>query len=147
MERVKKITFLVWDERYKVLRFLFSGCLSALVNFFFLYAFTEWFGIYYLFSVVLAFIIAVCVSFAMQKFWTFKNTDKENTHKQMMIYLAVAIFNTIINTSLVYLFVEYLHLHYMLGQFLASGLIAFESFFIYKLIIFKVSDEGSSIIL
>lgn len=137
MEIIKEITIKMWGERHKILRFLFSGGTSAAVNFFFLYVFTELLGIYYLISVVLSFLIAVCVSFYLQKFWTFKDDSKDEMHKQIIVYVVIAILNTCVNTSLVYFAVEYLNLHYMLGQFLSSGLIAFESFFVYKYIIFK----------
>ncbi len=140
MENLNKITLAVWGERHKILRYLFSGGTATGVNFFFLYAFTEWVGFYYLISVVLAFLIAVCVSFAMQKFWTFKDNSKDGLRGQMVIYISVAIINTIINTFLVYMFVEYVGLHYLAGQFISSGLIAFESFFVYKYFIFKKEE-------
>ena len=136
MERIKRITLVVWGERHKILRYLFSGVTAFGVNFFFLYAFTEWFGFYYLVSVVMAFLAAVVVSFMLQKFWTFQNNSKAGLHRQAKIYITVAIINTGLNTLLVYLFVEYVGLHYLVAQFFSSGLIAFESFFIYQFFIF-----------
>lgn len=137
METVRYIATTVWEERRKALRYLMSGGTAAAVNFLFLYIFTELFGVYYLVSVVLAFLIAVVVSFVLQKYWTFQDRSKDMMHKQAMVYVGVAICNTILNTFLVFVFVEYVHIHYMLGQFFSSGLIAFESFFIYKFFIFK----------
>lgn len=137
MEKIRNMSLALWGERHKLLRFLFSGGISAGVNLFFLHIFTEYFGFYYLWSVVLAFIIAVCVSFIMQKFWTFRDKSKEDIHKQVSIYVTAAIINTIINTGLVYLLVEYMNVHYLLSQIISSGLIAFESFFVYKYFIFS----------
>lgn len=141
MENIKVISIKLWGARHKILRYIFSGGSAAAVNFFFLYAFTEWLHIFYMVSVVLSFMIAVVVSFLLQKFWTFRDSDKSYSHRQAMIYFVVAVFNTLINAGLVYLFVEYMHLHYMLGQFLASGIIAFESYFIYQHFIFKKQKE------
>ena len=137
MDKVQGVALRIWGERHKVLRYLSSGGVAFGVNFFFLYAFTEWVGLYYLISVVAAFLIAVIASFILQKFWTFQNNSKTNLHRQATIYITVAIINTSLNTLLVYLFVEYVGLHYLLGQFFSSGLIAFESFFVYQVIIFK----------
>lgn len=128
---------MVWSERYKVLRYLISGATAFGVDIFFLYAFTEWVGLYYLVSVVGAFLIAVVVSFVLQKFWTFQDTSRGGLHKQASLYIAISIINTGINTFLVYLIVEHLGSHYILGQFLSSGLIALESFFVYQLVVFK----------
>ncbi len=137
MERIKRITLVVWGERHKILRYLFSGSIAFGVNFFFLYALTEWVGLYYLVSAVMAFLVAVVVSFILQKFWTFQNNSKANLHRQATVYITIAIVNTSFNTLLVYTLVEYVGLHYLLGQFFSSGLIAFESFFVYQIFIFK----------
>ena len=127
----------VWSQRHKILRYLFSGGTAFGVNFFFLYAFTEWIGFHYLISVVVAFLIALIVSFILQKFWTFQDNSKANLHRQMLIYMVLAVTNTSLNTLLVYFFVEYGGWHYLLGQFFSSGLIAVESFFVYQVFIFK----------
>ena len=137
MERIKRITWVVWGERHKILRYLFSGGIGATVAFFFLYTLTEWLGFYYLVSTILAFVLGVIVSFILQKFLTFQNYSRDNMRRQVLIYITIAIFNTSLNTLLVYLFVEYLGLHYLVAQFFSSGLIAFESFFIYQIFIFK----------
>ncbi|MEK7086979.1 MAG: GtrA family protein [Patescibacteria group bacterium] len=136
MEKIKRITLAGWIERQKILRYLFSGGTAFGVDFFFLYIFTEWIGLHYLISVVIAFLVAVVVSFILQKFWTFKNNSKTDLRRQATIYITVAIINTGLNTLLVYLFVEYIGLHYLFGQFFSSGLIAFESFFVYQIFIF-----------
>lgn len=128
---------MVWNERHKISRYLFSGATAFGVNFLFLYTFTEWIGFYYLVSVVMAFLVAVVVSFILQKFWTFQNNSKAGLRRQAMVYITVATINTVINTLLVYLFVEYVNLHYLIAQFFSSGLIALESFFIYQFFIFK----------
>lgn len=131
------MTIAVWGERHKILRFLISGGFSTAVDFFFLYAFTEWVGFYYLASSILAFLISIAVSFTLQKFWTFENTSRENMHKQAVAYFILASINLVLNTSMVFVLVEYVGLHYLAGQFISSGLIALSSFFIYHFIIFK----------
>ena len=138
MERIKRMTIAVWGERHKILRFLISGGFATGVDFFFLYAFTEWAGFYYLVSVVLAFLISVAVSFTLQKFWTFQNDSKEHMHKQAVVYFVVATFNLCFNTFMVFVFVEYAGFYYLVGQFFSSALIALSSFFIYHFVIFKV---------
>lgn len=138
MQRIKNITLLAWGERHKILRFLISGGLATGADFFFLYAFTEWAGFHYLFSVVLAFLISVVISFILQKFWTFKNLSRENMRNQASVFIGLACFNLVINTLFVFMFVEYANLHYLVGQFLTSGLIAVGNFFVYHFIIFKI---------
>jgi len=141
MEKIQRLTLKVWGERHKIFRYLISGGSATTVNFFFLYAFTEWLHVYYLISVFLAFVFALGVSFMLQKFWTFKDRENTSTRRQAVIYTLVAIGNTLLNVGLVYLLVEYVGLHYLVAQFFSSGFIAFESFFIYQMLIFKKTQS------
>ncbi len=124
------------EKMNKIFRYLIAGGTALVTNLFFLYALTEWLGLYYLVSVVVAFLLAVAVSFLMQKYLTFRDRSVANLHRQMMIYLTAAVINTGINTLLVYLFVEYGGWHYLVGQIVASAIIAIESFFVYQKLIF-----------
>ncbi len=124
------------EKAFKIFRYLVSGGSAAVVNVVFLFIFVEWFHLWYVISSILAFLIAFVVSFLLQKFWTFRNTSKEGVHKQAGVYFVVAVINLALNTALIYFFVEYFNFHYLLGQIVASGLIAISSFFIYSKFIF-----------
>jgi len=146
MERIRVFSLRLWGQRHKLARYLISGGSATAVNFFVLYACTEWLHVYYLISVVFAFMCALGVSFVLQKFWTFKDAQQGDLHRQAIVYTCVAIANTIINVTLVYLLVEFVGVHYLLGQFVSSGFIAFESYFVYQLFIFKKRpNEGVDI--
>ena len=129
------------DEQYPtcalVFRFLLSGGTSAGTDLVFLYLFTDIFGIWYLTSAVAAFILAFGVSFTLMKFWTFGDHSREGLHMQLSIYFLVAIINLALNTLLVYIFVEWVGLHYLFAQIAASALLAVESFFVYQRVIFR----------
>lgn len=120
------------DKIKKIIKYLISGCTAAVVNLGLLFVLTHLLHIWYIFSSILAFLVAFFVSFFLQKFWTFSNASTVDIHNQMMIYFIPASINLGINTTLMYLFVDFAHLHYMFAQIIASGLIAFESFFIYR---------------
>ena len=121
-------------KRARLLRYLVSGSTSAVIDFLFLYLLTDIWGMHYLFSAILAFIIAFFVSFFLQKFWTFEDDSTERVHEQAVLYFVVAGINLGINTALMYYFVDILGIWYMAAQFLASGLIACESFFISRML-------------
>lgn len=125
----------------RLLRYLISGGTAAAVDLILLYILTDSVGLHYLTSAVLAFLVALVVSFLLQKFWTFQDESVDRVHKQATAYFIIAALNLGLNTFLIYLFVEYAHLWYIFAQVLASGLIAFESFFISRYFIFKKSRE------
>lgn len=127
-------------KRARLLRYLVAGSVAAIVDFGLLYLFTDEFGLHYLISAILAFIAAFFVSFFLQKFWTFRDDSVDRVHVQVVIYFVIAVFNLLLNTALLYLFVDVGGLWYMAGQFLASGLLAIESFFISRHFVFSVTS-------
>ncbi len=131
----------VHEKWRRIIRYIFSGGTGAAVNLGLLYIVVHFFGFHYLVGAILSFAVAVVVSFLMQKFWTFRHFDKSASviNKQASVFLIVAVFNLGLNTLLMYLFVSIFGLWYMLGQFLASGLIAILSYFIYKLFVFQAT--------
>lgn len=77
------------------------------------------------------------MSFTMQKFWTFKDKEVGDLRKQLFFYLIVILVNSVLNAFFVYLLVEYTGIWYMLSQIISGLVIAVESFFIYKFLIFR----------
>jgi dolichol-phosphate mannosyltransferase len=121
----------------RVIRYLVSGCVATATNIVFLYVFTEFFEVWYLVSAVIALILAFFVSFFLQKYWSFGDNSTDIIHKQMSIYLIVALVNAGINTVLMYILVDYIQLNYLLAQLIVSGLISVQSYVVYGRFIFK----------
>ena len=134
-------------RRYqRLLRYLAAGGFAAAVDLGLLYVFTDLFLIHYLTSAILAFILTFFVSFTLQKFWTFQDSSTHKVHAQAFTYLVVALVNLAINTLLMYVLVDVLAIWYLGAQILASGLIAFESFFVSRYFIFHGGMKESPII-
>jgi putative flippase GtrA len=129
----------------KIVRFIISGGLAAVVNFAFLYVLTEFFHFWYLLSSACAFFLAIAVSFFLQKHWTFENYEKESTIRQFSVFGVIAGVNLLLNTALVFFFVEKIGLWYMSAQFISSGFIAVESYFVQKKIFTQVAYQESNV--
>lgn len=124
-------------RRYeRVWRYLVAGGSAATADLGLLYVLTEWFGLHYLFSAALAFVVAFCVSFFLQKFWTFQDHSVERVHLQVGLYFVIAVANLLLNTLLMYIFVEHLHLWYFAAQIFIGALLACGSFFISRNFVF-----------
>lgn len=130
-------------SKKQIVRYIISGGSAAVVNLSLLYVLTEFFYIWYLVSATLAFISAFGVSFTLQKFWTFKDHKTDDIHKQLSFYLVVILVNLALNALFVYLLVEYTGIWYMFAQIISGLIIAIESFFVYKLVIFRRSHIAS----
>lgn len=121
----------------RIVRFLISGGSAAAVDLIFLYFFTDVLHIWYVLGTILAFCIAFIVSFMLQKYWTFLNHDHDMIPTQLTYYFCISLINLGLNTVLVYFFVDKVGQHYLVAQILTSGILAIESYFIYKHFIFK----------
>lgn len=122
--------------RHVWVRFIIAGGTSAFVDLTLLFVLHEVLHIYYLSSAVLAFLGAFGVSFTLHKYWTFKS-HQEETHKQALLYLVTQFCGLLLNTSLMYIFVDLLKVNVMLSQVFAGILVAFCSFFIARNLVFK----------
>jgi putative flippase GtrA len=129
-----------FSKYYKIAKYLISGGSAAFVTLLTSYICTSVLHIFYLISSVLAFLAGFCVSFVLQKFWTFSHKSLDQIHKQLGLYLLVGLINLLINVMLMYVFVSIFGIKYLIGQFLASGLIAIISYPVYKKFIFKQSQ-------
>ncbi len=133
--------YAILDSQYpkhvKVFRFLISGGTATATNLAILYILTSIFGIWYIASAVFSYIASFFVSFSLQKFWTFRDSSRDGMHIQAGVYFAVGAGNLIINTLMLYAFVEYASIHYMLAQFISGAVIAVESYFLYHFFIFR----------
>lgn len=119
-----------------LVRYLFSGLLSFTTNLSLLLIFKEYFNMWYLTASTLAFIISVIVSFAAQKFITFRDKSRDRVSRQMVLYITVALFNVTMNAGMMYAFVDLLQVQYLLAQIISAGCIALWSLAVYRYIIF-----------
>lgn len=129
--------YLSIDSNFKnkvgqILRYLISGAVVVAVDILFLHFFTNVFGIWYLLSSVVAFMIAFVVSFLLQKFWTFTNKSLAKIKGQLFKYFVASLVNLVVNTIMLYVFVDIFKINYNLGQVVTVGIIAVFLFFVYR---------------
>jgi putative flippase GtrA len=144
----KAIEARVGSRAFKLIRYLISGGTAALVNWVTLYLLVHIGGMHYLPASVLAFIISIGASFGMQKFWTFRDNVVHDIHTQFSRYLVVILFSLLLNTALVYLLVETVHVWYLTSQVIATVIIAITNFFCYKHFVFRARavDTDSNLV-
>jgi len=133
------ITFVIKQAKKRKLyiKFIISGGTASAVDLFFLFLLTHIFGIWYLLSASLAFIIAFFVSFYLQKFWTFRDNNREKMIKQMALYFTVGVINLAVNTVGMYVLVDKFKIMYLVAQIIMMALVAISNFLIYRFVIFR----------
>ncbi|HEY4504762.1 MAG TPA: GtrA family protein [Candidatus Paceibacterota bacterium] len=122
----------------QIVRYLIAGTSSAMTQLVLTFILTHFFHLYYLSSSCLGFVAGFMVSFLLQKFWTFQDLSQDRNHFQVPVYLGLAITGLILNSSLLYLLVEYAGLWYVFAQFIAMGVVSTGNFFAYKFFVFRI---------
>ncbi len=135
---IKKLIDFGFGLLYKhvALRYLLAGGTAGITDLLVLYLFYNVFGVYYLYSAIIAFILAFCVSFTLHKFWTFKSHEQE-THKQVVMYFGSSMIGLGLNTLLMYIFVDHIAVPVILSQIIVGLMVACCTFFISRNIVFK----------
>lgn len=126
--------------RYVGLRYFISGGTAGVTDIALIYIFHEILDIYYLTSAVIAFVGAFFVSFMLHKYWTFKSHGEE-TQRQIGMYLLASLFGLFLNTILMYLFVDYVHIGVIISQIIVGLSVACVSYFISSNFVFKYNPE------
>lgn len=128
--------------RFRIARFLISGGTSAVTNLSILFVLTHWYGVWYIYSSIIAISAATVVSFILQKLWTFRNFSAA-VHKQFSLHVSLALANIIANTLILYFLVEWLGVWYFLAQILSGVALAFVNYTIFRLYIFGESSDAT----
>ncbi len=143
-----KRTYRAAGERYpshmKILRFVISGGTATVTNIGLLFILVHFFHIWYVAATVITFLAAFGVSFVLQKFWTFDDRSKGDLRRQLGLYFCTLIGGLLLNTSLVYLYVERLGINYLIAQVIAGALIAVLNYFFYQTFIFHKGEKPQS---
>ena len=141
MTRIRELV-----QKYaQFIRFCIAGGFAFSVNLTVLYILTDVFHIYYLVSTVGAFLVAFSISFLLQKLWTFKDSSRDRLHIQLPLYLGMQVVSITLNASLMYVFVEYLHIWYLFAQAIIAPMLAIVIFFINRTYIFKKREVIESV--
>jgi putative flippase GtrA len=119
-----------------MVKYLLSGATSTAIHLIILSLAYRHLNLGIITATTLAYLVAFGVSFCLQKFWTFRNRDKRY-FEQIYFYLLVGVFNLFFNAALMQFIVVNLGFHYILSQLFSSGLIALNSFLLYKYLVFK----------
>jgi dolichol-phosphate mannosyltransferase len=118
-------------------KFALVGLLGTILNLLVLYSLTEFLNVYYMFSAIVAFIIAATHNFILNKIWTFKENIRDRVTSKYMKFFSVSVVALLVNLLFLRIFTESLGLYYMVSQILAIGIALIINFLGNKMWTFK----------
>jgi len=102
----------------KITGFFLIGCFSTLIDIGLLYFFTEYFGIWYIYSATISYTCGIIVNFLLNKYLNFRDTSR-NFLRQFSSFALVSMSSLALTLGVLYLAVEIFSINYLLGKILA----------------------------
>lgn len=118
-------------------RYLFVGGAAFIVDFISLFILTDLFGIYYLISAAIAFILGLLANYFLSISWVFNKRKLKNTHVEFGVFGAIGIVGLGLNEVLIWFFTQDLQIFYLFSKIFAAVIILFWNFFARKFILFR----------
>ncbi len=120
----------------QLFRYIFLGNISNIVDFSSLYILTDLIKVHYVVSSAISFIIGVLINYIINVKWIFQR-GKYSFHNELMLIIIVSLVGMYLSIIIIYVLVEYIHLHYMVSKIISAILVMFWNFYSRKKWIFK----------
>lgn len=115
------------------------GGIGVLVNLGILYALKEYVGLWYLASSAIAIYVSMTTNFFLNKAWTFKDTMvKQSTLFMYFKFIAVSIIGMLIQLGFNYMFVNNMHMYYLMAAFISIVIASGVNFVLNRKITFGI---------
>ena len=105
--------------KHQLTKFAIAGLIFAIVNILILYILTDFLGIYYILSAIIAFFLGSTGNFLLNKIWTFQEKIQDDLPKKYTKAIFVNTSTVIITIALLYTLTEYLNIYYLISQTIA----------------------------
>ena len=116
--------------KHQLTKFAIAGLIFAVFNIAVLYILTDFLGIYYILSAIIAFFLGSTGNFLLNKKWTFKEKIRHHdTLKKYTKAMSVNISAVVITLALLFILTEFLNIYYLISQTIAM-VVAFVANFI-----------------
>ena len=116
------------DRFMEIVRFCIVGGASFLLDYSLLFALTEYFGIYYLYSSAISFVVSVVFNYFLCVKYVFKGAGRQTT-RQAIIFFVTGIIGLGLNQLCMWFFVAVANFHYMLAKIFATAIVTIWNYF------------------
>lgn len=124
----------------RFLKYSSIASFTFLLDLLLLYVLTDVFGIHYLISAALAFVMAVSINYAVSRQWVFKETTRE-AKRGYVYFILISLGSLLVITGAMYLFVDVFGVHYMVARVLIGALVGGMGYLVNLFFNFKVAER------
>ena len=121
----------------QLFRYTFVGGVAFIVDFCSLYVLTEIFGIHYLVSAALAFLLGLATNYFLSIVWVFHIHTLKNRWYEFGIFTLIGIVGLGLNEFFIWFFTERIHFYYLLSKIVSTVFVYLWNFFARKFMLFR----------
>lgn len=105
----------------QLLKFGIVGIIATILDFIFLFLFTDVFGVYYLLSAAVSFILSTLFNYVASMRFVFNSKfSKDEKSKELILFVILSVIGLLLNQFLIWFFVEKIALYYMAAKIVAT---------------------------
>ena len=125
------------DTLVQLFRYAFVGGLAFIVDYSTLWILTEVFGVHYLLSAAISFILGLTTNYLLSTLWVFSDSRLENRWAEFAVFALIGVVGLGLNELIMWTGTDVMHLHYMLSKIISTAIVFFWNFFARKFILFN----------
>ncbi len=127
----------------QLIKFGIVGVISTLLDYGLMILFTEVFGIYYLLSSTLSYMISLAFNYLASMKYVFHGREGMSKVKEFLIFTVLCLMGMGLNQLVLWLIVEQLGIDYRISKILATGVVMVWNFVTRKLFLEEKKQENS----
>ena len=117
-------------------KYILIGIFTFFIYYMGLWIFFDYFGLFYIYAVSIAYLVSIFFHYSINKIYTF-NVKKPTNALNIFKYLFVAFFNYTIQILIIKILFEHININFYLSTFLAAIFTMFSGFFLMNFWVFK----------
>lgn len=121
----------------QVLKFGVVGGTAFLIDYSIMIALTEFFGINYLISSGISFVVSVIYNYILSVHWVFDVDKNGNKKKEFIVFILLSVIGLGLNQLLMWVFVSRVHVFYMLAKIFVTAIVMIYNFVTRKIFLEK----------
>ena len=121
----------------QVLKFGVVGGTAFLIDYSIMIALTEFFGINYLISSGISFVVSVIYNYILSVHWVFDVDKDGDKKKEFIVFILLSVIGLGLNQWLLWVFVSRVHVFYMLAKIFVTAIVMIYNFVTRKIFLEK----------
>lgn len=117
---------------FEIIKFYIGSIIGNVLGYGLYYILIHYFGVWYISSFIYAFILNCIIGFVVKKFWVFRDKNIKIIKRQLILYTIISIIYFGVETIIVLLLVESLHIQKEIAPIVTAIFLSFVSYVVNK---------------